>query len=351
MAKVSANIWRFPGVEVKARLFRDYPFKEITAHVVGYIGRINQKEMERLEENDELADYRGNPYQNRAGIYPRKVLHGTAGFEEMETDAGGRPVRTLRRSSPVNGHTLKLALDIELQKFAWERFGERRGAGGAGPATGGVLAFISKPGYDPNLFIDGIDSQSWKDLNDDWKKPLVNRALRGLYPPGSTFKPFMAMAALETKFRDPNYTIPDPGYFSLPGSTHRFRDSKPSGWGSMNMFRSIQVSSDTHYYKLAWDMGIDRLEPQLAKFGFAAPPALIWMARRAVCCPARNGSANALPANATPRPHAYGPRPTWCPSALARATTPIPRCKWRTRWPSWPITAWSTARTWSKSKT
>ena len=274
VAKVSANIWRFPGVEVKARLFRDYPFKEITAHVIGYIGRINQKEMERLEENDELADYRGSTHIGKTGLeYTyEKVLHGTAGFEEMETDAGGRPVRTLRRSSPINGHTLKLALDIELQKFAWERFGERRGALVAlDPATGGVLAFISKPGYDPNLFIDGIDSQSWKDLNDDWKKPLVNRALRGLYPPGSTFKPFMAMAALETKFRDPNYTIPDPGYFSLPGSTHRFRDSKPSGWGSMSMFRSIQVSSDTYYYKLAWDMGIDRLEPQLAKFGFGSP--------------------------------------------------------------------------------
>ena len=242
--------------------------------MIGYIGRINQKEMERLEENDELADYRGSTHIGKTGLeYTyEKVLHGTAGFEEMETDAGGRPVRTLRRSSPINGHTLKLALDIELQKFAWERFGDRRGALVAiDPATGGVLAFISKPGYDPNLFIDGIDSQSWKDLNDDWKKPLVNRALRGLYPPGSTFKPFMAMAALESKFREPNYTIPDPGYFSLPGSTHRFRDSKPSGWGSMNMFRSIQVSSDTYYYKLAWDMGIDRLAPQLAKFGFGSP--------------------------------------------------------------------------------
>lgn len=273
VARVSANIWRFPGVEVKARLFRDYPFKEITSHVVGYIGRINQKEQQALEDNDELADYRGSTHIGKTGLeYTyEKVLHGTAGFEEMETDAGGRAVRTLRRVLPSNGHTLKLALDIELQKLAWDSFGDRRGALVAiDPSTGGVLAFVSKPGYDPNLFIDGIDSQSWKDLNEDWKKPLVNRALRGLYPPGSTFKPFMAMAALETKFREPSYTIPDPGYFSLPGSVHRFRDSKPTGWGSMNMFRSIQVSSDTYYYKLAWDMGIDRLSPQLAKFGFGS---------------------------------------------------------------------------------
>ena len=191
VARVSANIWRFPGVEVKARLFRDYPFKEITSHVVGYIGRINQKEQQALEDNDELADYRGSTHIGKTGLeYTyEKVLHGTAGFEEMETDAGGRAVRTLRRVLPSNGHTLKLALDIELQKLAWDSFGDRRGALVAiDPSTGGLLAFVSKPGYDPNLFIDGIDSQSWKDLNEDWKKPLVNRALRGLYPPGSTFK-------------------------------------------------------------------------------------------------------------------------------------------------------------------
>ena len=271
VAKLTARAWQFPGVEVKARLFRDYPFKELTSLVVGYIGRINQKEQAALEDTGDTANYRGSTHVGKTGLEftYEKVLHGIAGFEELEIDAGGRAVRTLRRVPPTNGDTLKLSLDIALQKLVWERFGDRRGALVAiDPRNGGVLAFVSKPGFDPNNFVDGIDSQTWKELNEDWKKPLIDRALRGTYPPGSTFKPFMAMAALETGIREPSYTISDPGYFVLPGSDHRFRDSKPTGHGSVNMFKSIQVSSDTFYYKLAWDMGIDRLAPELAKFGF-----------------------------------------------------------------------------------
>ncbi|MCG9063955.1 penicillin-binding protein 2 [Laribacter hongkongensis] len=273
VARVAAESYRLPGVEINARLFRDYPYKDQLAHVVGYIGRINQRDKDRLDEEEKSANYRGSTHIGKTGLEAvyEDELHGQTGFEEVETDAGGRAIRTLRRTPPVNGKTLRLALDIRLQQKAFELFGDRRGALVAiEPATGGVLAFVSKPGFDPNLFVDGIDSQSWKDLNEDWKRPLINRALRGLYPPGSTFKPFMAMAALESGFRDPGYTIADPGYFTLPGSSHRFRDSKPAGHGTVNLFKSIQVSSDTYYYKLAWDMGIDRIAPELAKFGLGS---------------------------------------------------------------------------------
>ena len=273
IAKIGAHLFELPGVSISARLFRDYPYKELTSHVVGYIGRINQKDQQRLEDNDQSANYRGSTHIGKLGLEAvyEDELHGKTGFEEVETDAGGRAIRTLRRTLSTSGNTLKLALDIKLQQEADKLFGDRRGALIAiDPSTGGVLAFLSKPGFDPNLFIDGIDSQTWKDLNEDWRRPLINRALRGLYPPGSTFKPFMAMAALESGFRGPSYTIADPGYFTLPGSSHRFRDSKPSGNGTVNLFKAVQVSSDTYFYKLAWDMGIDRLAPELAKFGLGA---------------------------------------------------------------------------------
>lgn len=270
VARFAAQAYRFPGVEIKARLFREYPFKEITSHITGYIGRINQQDLERFEENNQLANYRGSTHTGKTGLeYSyENDLHGKTGFEEVEVDVSGQAVRSLRKVPATNGSDLHLALDIRLQEFVYEKFANRRGALVAiEPETGGVLAFVSAPGFDPSVFIDGLDPQVWKDLNEDWQKPLINRALRGLYPPGSTFKPFMAMAALESGFRDPKYVISDPGYFSLPGSTHRFRDSKPTGHGTVNMFKSIQVSSDTYYYKLAWDMGIDRIAPQLAKFG------------------------------------------------------------------------------------
>ncbi|KZE24955.1 penicillin-binding protein 2 [Crenobacter luteus] len=269
-ARVAAHAWRFPGIEVKARLFRDYPFREMTSHVVGYIGRINQKDKERLAEEGKSSNYRGADYIGKLGL--EKVyeddLHGTAGFEEVETDAGGRAVRSLRRTPPVHGNNLRLALDIRLQELADKLFGQRRGALVAiDPRDGGVLAFVSKPGFDPSLFIDGIDSATWKALNEDWETPLVNRALRGVYPPGSTFKPFMAMAALEAGAISQTEVRPAPGFFTLPGSSHRFRDSKPSGNGSANLARAVVVSSDTFFYKLAWEMGIDRIHPYLAQFG------------------------------------------------------------------------------------
>ncbi|AXE30115.1 penicillin-binding protein 2 [Chromobacterium phragmitis] len=272
-ARVAAHGYELPGVEVKARLFRDYPYKEMTSHVLGYIGRINQRDKERLEEEDKTTNYKGTNYIGKTGLEAvyEEDLHGQVGFEEMETDSGGRAVRSLRRTPPVNGNTLKLALDIRLQEVADKLFGARRGALVAiDPNTGGVLAFLSKPGFDPSLFIDGIDTQTWTALNADWQKPLINRALRGTYPPGSTFKPFMAMAALVTHSIGMHDIRPAPGYFTLPGSSHQFRDSKKSGNGMVNLQRAITVSSDTFFYKLAWDMGIDKIHPVVGSFGLGS---------------------------------------------------------------------------------
>ncbi|WP_287880223.1 penicillin-binding protein 2 [Aquitalea sp.] len=273
-ARVAANAWRFPGVQVKARLFRDYPYKELTSHVLGYIGRINQKDQEQLDDEDKTTNYKGTNYIGKTGLEAvyEDDLHGQVGFEEVETDSGGRAIRSLRRTPPVNGNNLKLALDIRLQEVADKLFGNRRGALVAiDPQTGGVLAFLSKPGFDPNLFIDGIDSQSWAALNSDWQKPMINRALRGTYPPGSTFKPFVSMAALETHSIGMHDVRPAPAFFTLPGSSHQFRDSNKNGNGSANLARAIQVSSDTFFYKLAWDMGIDKIAPTVGQFGLGRP--------------------------------------------------------------------------------
>src|SRR3989440_450789 len=191
VARFAVNRYRFPGVEIKARLFRQYPFGEIASHVIGYIGRINDRDVERIDEWDETANYKGSDYIGKVGLelsYERE-LHGTTGVEEVEVDAGGRAVRTLSRTAPTSGNNLRLSLDIKLQQAIEAAFGDRRGALVAiEPATGEVLAFVSKPGFDPNLFVEGIDPASWDALNDSPDKPLLNRPLRGTYPPGSTSK-------------------------------------------------------------------------------------------------------------------------------------------------------------------
>ncbi len=271
VAKVAVNLFRIPGVEVKARLFRQYPFGEVASHVVGYLGRINDKDLEDIKEADLAANYRGTDHVGKTGLeqsYERE-LHGITGFEQMEIDAGGRGVRTLSRSAPVAGNNLSLTLDIRLQEIAERAFGANRGALVAiEPSTGGVLAFVSMPGFDPNLFVDGIDPASWDELNDSPDLPLNNRALTGLYPPGSTFKPYMALAALELGKRTPSQTTFDPGYFMFGGT--RFRDFKASGHGYVDMVKSIVVSCDTYYYNLANDLGIDNIAHFMGQFGFGA---------------------------------------------------------------------------------
>ena len=271
VAKFAVNRYRFPGVEIKARLFRHYPDMETFSHVVGHIGRISDKDMERLEDEDLMSNYRGTDHIGKLGLEQsyEKQLHGTTGFEQVETDAGGRAVRTLSRTPPVSGDTLYLTIDSKLQQIAVKAFGNYRGALVAiEPSTGEVLAFVSQPGFDPNLFVDGIDSASWDGYSNSPDKPLNNRALRGQYPPGSTFKPFMAIAGLELGKRTPSYTIADPGYYSLPGSSHRYRDWKAGGHGMVDLHKSLVISCDTYYYGLAVDLGIDNISSFLGHFGF-----------------------------------------------------------------------------------
>ena len=271
VAKFAANRYRFPGVDIKARLFRQYPFGETASHVIGYIGRINRDDQARLEEEGLDANYRGTEYIGKAGIEAsyQNELHGTTGLEQVEIDAAGRGIRTLSRTPSQPGNDVALTLDIRLQEVAEAAFGARRGALVAlEPSTGAVLAFVSKPGFDPNLFVDGIDPQSWAELNNSPDRPLNNRAIAGLYPPGSTFKPYMALAALELGKRTPRSTIFDPGYFEFGG--RRFRDSKPGGHGVVDLYKSIVKSSDTYYYMLANDMGIDAIAGFMKHFGFGA---------------------------------------------------------------------------------
>ncbi|MDE2388651.1 MAG: penicillin-binding protein 2, partial [Betaproteobacteria bacterium] len=270
IATFAVNRYRFPGVEIKARVLRQYPEKEIVSHIVGYISRINDQDLEQLERDDELHNYRGSQHIGKIGIEQsyEKQLHGITGFEEVETDAAGRSIRVLSRTSPISGNNLILSLDLGLQEAAEKAFGERRGALVAlDPNNGEVLAFVSKPGYDNNLFIGGIDQENWNLLNGSIDRPLNNRALRGVYPPGSTFKPFMALAALELGKRSPEYSMSDPGYFSLPGVDRRYRDWKPGGHGRVDLHKSLVVSCDTYYYSLANDLGIDNIHSFIGQFG------------------------------------------------------------------------------------
>ncbi len=273
VARFAVNRYRFPGVEIKARLFRQYPFGEIASHVIGYIGRINDRDVERIAEWDETTNYKGSDYLGKVGVelsYERE-LHGTTGVEQVEVDAGGRAVRTLSRTAPVSGNNLQLSLDIKLQRIAEAAFGARRGGLVAiDPTTGDVLAFVSKPGFDPNLFVDGIDPASWQELNESPDKPLLNRPLRGAYPPGSTIKPFLALGALTSGKRTPQQVIHDPGFFQLPGSSYRFRDDKPGGHGVVDLYRSIVVSCDTYYYVLASETEIDDTWRFMSQLGFGA---------------------------------------------------------------------------------
>ena len=269
VAKFAAQRFRFPGVEIKARLFRNYPYGELASHVIGYIGRINPSEKEKLDESDDQANYRGTEYIGKLGVEQsfEAQLHGTTGVESVETSAGGRAMRKLASSPATPGNTIKLSIDIRLQHLIEELFGDRRGALVAlDPKTGEVLAFVSKPTFDPNLFVEGIDSENWQALNESPDKPLLNRALRGTYPPGSTYKPFMALAALETGTRRPEQTISDPGFFMF--GNHRFRDDKEGGHGTVNMYQSIVQSCDTYYYMLANDLGVDTIHEQMQRFGF-----------------------------------------------------------------------------------
>ena len=268
VARFAAQRFRFPGVDIKARLFRSYPYGELGSHVVGYIGRINQAEKEAIEGGDDEGNYRGTDYIGKLGVEQsfEQQLHGTTGVEQVETSAGGRAVRKLATNPATPGDTVMLSLDIKLQKLVEDMFGDRRGALVAlDPKTGDVLAFVSKPTFDPNLFVDGIDTESWEALNESIDKPLLNRALRGTYPPGSTYKPFMALAALQTGVRAPTALINDPGFFMFGG--RRFGSPENERGGIMDMNRAIVESSNVYFYSLANEMGVEAMHDFMKPLG------------------------------------------------------------------------------------
>ena len=234
VARFTAQRYRFPGVDINARLFRNYPWGELASHTIGYIGRINQSEKEKMEDwpEDEQSNYRGTEYIGKLGVEQsyEQTLHGITGVEQVETSASGRAMRKLATNPATPGNTVKLSIDIKLQKLVEDLYGDRRGALVAlDPKTGEVLAFVSKPTFDPNLFVDGIDQENWQALNESIDKPLLNRAIRGTYAPGSTYKPYMALAALTLGKRTPQWGMQDPGHFTFGG--HVFRDDKPEGHG------------------------------------------------------------------------------------------------------------------------
>jgi penicillin-binding protein 2 len=270
VARFVAQRFRFAGVEVRARLFRQYPLGDVGSHLVGYIGRINQAEKKAMEDWEEevQGNYRGTEYIGKLGVEQsyESELHGTTGFEEVETSASGRAVRRLKNQPSTPGNTLSLSIDIKLQALVEQMFGGALVA--LDPRSGEVLAFVSKPTFDPNLFVDGIDADSWRELNDSIDKPLLNRALRGTYPPGSTFKPFMAMAALNSGKRSPTTVINDGGSFQF--GNHTFRSHGDHGLGPVDMVRSIVKSSNVYYYSLANEMGVDLMHEQLSPFLFGA---------------------------------------------------------------------------------
>lgn len=269
VARFAAQRWRFPGVDIKARWFRTYPLEEVGGHVVGYIGRINQKEQEAIDESDDAANYRGTEVIGKLGIEQsyEKQLHGTTGWEQLETTAGGFAVRRLTSRPATQGDSVVLSLDIGLQKLVEDMFGERRGSLVAiDPRNGEVLAMVSKPSYDVNLFVDGIDQENWDRLNNSIDRPLLNRALRGTYPPGSTYKPFMGLAGVESGKRKVDTIIQDNGSWTFGG--HVFRSGHPNG--PTNLRRSIIKSSNVYYYTLANDMGVDLMHEYLAPMGFGS---------------------------------------------------------------------------------
>jgi penicillin-binding protein 2 len=270
-AKFAVNRYRFPGVELKSRLYRHYPQGKLGTHAIGYISRINERDLKQLKDSNVISNYKGTDHVGKGGVEQayESELHGITGFQQVEIDADGKAVRVLSSAAPTSGNNIVLSIDAKLQAIAEKAFGERRGAMVAiQPNTGEVLGFVSMPTFDPNLFVDGIDYENWNLLNNSLDKPLINRALKGIYPPGSTFKPFVALAGLEAGKREPPFSIQDSGYFTLPNSRHRYRDWKPSGHGSVDMRKAITISCDTFFYGLAMELGIERLAEFVKHFGF-----------------------------------------------------------------------------------
>lgn len=285
-AYFAAQAFRFPGVELKARWVRQYPQGQTAAHVVGYIGRISERDLQNLEATNELGNYRGTEIIGKKGIEKswEKQLHGQTGIESLEVTARGKPVQSLHRIDPTPGHDLILTLDLRLQRIAEKAFEGQRGALVAiDPNNGEILAFVSQPSFDPNLFVDGIDHESWKQLNDSEDKPLITRPVYGTYPIGSTYKPFVALAAMALGKRTPDTKIYDPGYYEM-GKT-RFRNAGSVAYGKVDVHKSLVKSSDTYYYSLAEEITIDALHDYMKPFGFGQKTGIDLVGERAGILP------------------------------------------------------------------
>jgi penicillin-binding protein 2 len=267
VATFASQQYRFPGVNITARLMRNYPLGEITAHVLGYVGRINVKELNQVDS----TNYRGTNFIGKTGIenYYEAKLHGQVGYQQVETDVSGRTVRVVNKKPPLSGEKLYLSLDIQLQQAAYTALKEKRGAVVAiDPRNGEVLVLASAPSYDPNLFVNGITTENYKTLSNTTNRPLYNRAVRGLYPPASTVKPYVALAGLEGGVVDLQYSIPDPGWFRLPNVKHIYHDWKKYGHGRVNVQRAIMMSCDTYFFQLGHKLGITALASMFGQFGF-----------------------------------------------------------------------------------
>ncbi|HIP52604.1 MAG TPA: penicillin-binding protein 2 [Chromatiales bacterium] len=267
VARFAVNRHRFPGVDIRATLLRHYPLAEQTAHLLGYVGRINEKELQHIDN----SEYSGTSHIGKNGIEKayEKLLHGHVGLQQVEVNAKGRALRVLENEQPRPGRNLHLFVDVRLQKEAIGAFENYSGALVAiDPTTGGILALVSKPGFDPNLFVEGISPKTYKALRDSEEKPLFNRVLRGQYPPGSTVKPFFGLAGLDMSVISPSTKVYCPGFFQLPGHSHKYRDWKKWGHGSTDLHKAIIQSCDVYFYDLAHTLGVDRMHDFLSRFSF-----------------------------------------------------------------------------------
>ncbi|ASQ45798.1 penicillin-binding protein 2 [Legionella clemsonensis] len=267
VAVFASNQYQFPGVNIKARLMRFYPLGEVAAHILGYVGRINVQELRQVD----FTNYRATNFIGKSGIekFYEDILHGEVGYQQVEIDVSGRTVRVLNKKNPVSGEKLYLTIDSRLQQAAFEALKDKRGAVVAiNTKNGEILAMVSSPSYNPNIFVNGITAKEYQELVTAHDRPLYNRAVRGLYPPASTIKPFMGLAGLEKGAVDARYSIYDPGWFRLPGVSHAYRDWKKTGHGIINLKRAITVSCDTYFYQLGHKIGIAAIEDMLVQFGF-----------------------------------------------------------------------------------
>ncbi|WP_314721739.1 penicillin-binding protein 2 [Haemophilus pittmaniae] len=274
IARFSVNQYKYPSLDVRPYFKRNYLYGDVMTHILGYVGRINDKDVERLKKDDKFANYAGSTDMGKLGIerYYEDQLHGFTGFEEVEINSRGKVIRKLREQPSVAGKSIHLTIDLALQRYITDLLAGQKGAVVVlDPQDSSVLAMVSTPSYDNNLFVDGISGDDYRRLLNDPDRPLYSRATQGVYPPASTVKPFIAVAALTEGIVTPSTTIYDPGYWTLPGSTKRFRDWKKTGHGSIDLNKAITESADTYFYQVAYNMGIDRLDDWMHRFGFGEP--------------------------------------------------------------------------------